>query len=538
MSDNNLHLTYHGHSDNDKGHDISTEQQQKGKPRAKPTPGHPDIVDTTDIEKTYDRPGNAYTEGKFARAEKYEDDAIAKTGVYAEAGVGRARAEYSIFEAEAKGPNASAGAEASKVGLGAIARAEVASASAKAGPFGVKVGLGLDTGASVGAGGVEAKFLGTGFTIDKEYYALATNTSVMDDRPEQPQKEIASVTPTSDPTDKEYDVLATNTSVTDDRPEQPQKEIPSVTPTSDPTGSVNTANILDMFDRPARAYTEGKFALAKKYAELLNINNLSDNDKEYDVLATNTSVTDDRPEQPQKEIASLTPTSDPTGSVNTANIPDTYDRPARAYTEGKFSHAKKYAELLNINNLSDNDKEYNVLATNTSVTDDRPEQPQKEIASVTPTSDPTGSVNTANILDMFDRPARAYTEGKFALATKNAEGLKDNAGKTIPKTGVYAAAGVGQACAEYSIFEAEAKGPNASAGASASKVGVEAMARAEVASASAKAGQFGVKVGLGFDTGASASVDGFEAKLLGTGFTIGKKTSVSVLGNEASCSVM
>ncbi|KAL0180637.1 hypothetical protein M9458_023043, partial [Cirrhinus mrigala] len=38
-------------------------------------------------------------------------------------------------------------------------------ASAKAGPLGVKVGLGFDTGLSAGAGGVEAKILGTGFTI-------------------------------------------------------------------------------------------------------------------------------------------------------------------------------------------------------------------------------------------------------------------------------------------------------------------------------------------------------------------------------------
>ncbi len=30
-----------------------------------------DIVDTTNINGKYDRPGSAYTEGKFARDEKY-----------------------------------------------------------------------------------------------------------------------------------------------------------------------------------------------------------------------------------------------------------------------------------------------------------------------------------------------------------------------------------------------------------------------------------------------------------------------------------
>ncbi|XP_026077889.1 uncharacterized protein LOC113055715 [Carassius auratus] len=96
----------------------------------------------------------------------------------------------------------------------------------------------------------------------------------------------------------------------------------------------------------------------------------------------------------------------------------------------------------------------------------------------------------------------------------------------------------GRARAEYSIFEAETKGPSASAGAGVSPVKVEAMARAEVASASASVGPVGVKVGLGFDTGASVGEDGVEAKILGTGFSIGQKNSISVLGSEASCSVM
>uniref|UniRef100_A0A8C1S172 Uncharacterized protein n=1 Tax=Cyprinus carpio TaxID=7962 RepID=A0A8C1S172_CYPCA len=172
MSDKNLHLTYHGQYDNDQIHHIPTEKQQKGKPSVKVTSAHVDLVDTINIIDTYDRPAHAQAKKKYAQAGKYahglEDKPgmrIPKAGVYAAAGVGQASAEFSVFEAEAKGPNASAGAGASVVGAAAMARAEIASASAKAGPVGVKVGLGLDTGASIGLDGVEAKFLGTGFSI-------------------------------------------------------------------------------------------------------------------------------------------------------------------------------------------------------------------------------------------------------------------------------------------------------------------------------------------------------------------------------------
>ncbi|XP_058648240.1 uncharacterized protein LOC131549785 [Onychostoma macrolepis] len=150
----------------------------------------------------------------------------------------------------------------------------------------------------------------------------------------------------------------------------------------------------------------------------------------------------------------------------------------------------------------------------------------------------TVSSDIINMIDTFDRQASANTEGGYAKQGFYASGFEDKPGKRIPKAGYSAAAGVGRARAEYSVFEAEAKGPNASAGAEASVVGVGAMARAEIASASAKAGPVGVKVGLGFDTGASAGVDGVEVKFLGTGITIGPKTSISVLGSEASCSVM
>ncbi|XP_008412837.1 uncharacterized protein LOC103467890 [Poecilia reticulata] len=132
-----------------------------------------DSAELLEVIDTYDRPGDAYTEDTYARAGTYaieggEDKPgkrVPKAGAYAEAGVGKARAEWSVFEAEAKGPNASAGAGANPLNVSAIARAELASASAAAGPVKIKVGLAADTGVSVGAHGLEAKVLGTGVTI-------------------------------------------------------------------------------------------------------------------------------------------------------------------------------------------------------------------------------------------------------------------------------------------------------------------------------------------------------------------------------------
>lgn len=114
--------------------------------------------------KNIERPGKAFAAGTYAGADAFDDDD--KVGVYAAAGVGYSRAEWSVFDAEAKGPNASAGAGLSLgSGARAMARAELASASAGAGPLKAEVGLGVDTGVGVGPRGVEAKFLGTGFTI-------------------------------------------------------------------------------------------------------------------------------------------------------------------------------------------------------------------------------------------------------------------------------------------------------------------------------------------------------------------------------------
>ncbi|XP_057188078.1 uncharacterized protein LOC130553235 isoform X2 [Triplophysa rosa] len=149
-------------------------------------------------------------------------------------------------------------------------------------------------------------------------------------------------------------------------------------------------------------------------------------------------------------------------------------------------------------------------------------------------------MDVIGIIDTFDRPGDAYTEDTYARCGTHAVAFEDEPGKRLPKAGAQCEAGVGRARAEFSVFEAEAKGPNASAGAEASvgALGASAMARAEVASVCAKAGPVGVKVGLGVDTGVSVGLGGFEAKFLGFGFTIGPKTSISLLGSEVSCSVM
>uniref|UniRef100_A0AAY5EI30 Uncharacterized protein n=1 Tax=Electrophorus electricus TaxID=8005 RepID=A0AAY5EI30_ELEEL len=144
-----------------------------------------------------------------------------------------------------------------------------------------------------------------------------------------------------------------------------------------------------------------------------------------------------------------------------------------------------------------------------------------------------------DVIDYYDRPGDAYAEGPYANADTYAYAFTDKPGQRIPKAGAVAEAGVGRAGAEWSIFEAEAKGPNASAAAQANVLGVSAMAWAEVGSASASAGPLKVTAGLGVDTGVRAGADGVEVKFLGTGIKVGETgVGVSVLGSEVSCAVM
>ncbi|XP_053572326.1 uncharacterized protein LOC128662558 [Bombina bombina] len=130
------------------------------------------VSGTVNVHTTKDRQHYAFAEGPFARSGFYvyessgpEHKKIYKYGAYAEAGVGRITAEFSVFDTEARGPSASARAEASSIGVGAMARAEVGSISATAGPVHAKIGLAADTGITVGLHEFEIILLGTGFKI-------------------------------------------------------------------------------------------------------------------------------------------------------------------------------------------------------------------------------------------------------------------------------------------------------------------------------------------------------------------------------------
>ncbi|CAG2219289.1 unnamed protein product [Mytilus edulis] len=121
---------------------------------------------------TFDQPGTENANSTYARSGTYAyglenkpSERIPKAGAYAEAGVGDANAKWRMFEAKAKGPNAGAYAGATFTGVSAMATDGVGTASAKAGPIGIKVGLQQDTGAYVGVDGLEAKFIGIGFSI-------------------------------------------------------------------------------------------------------------------------------------------------------------------------------------------------------------------------------------------------------------------------------------------------------------------------------------------------------------------------------------
>uniref|UniRef100_A0A8C1JK97 Uncharacterized protein n=1 Tax=Cyprinus carpio TaxID=7962 RepID=A0A8C1JK97_CYPCA len=156
-------------------------------------------------------------------------------------------------------------------------------------------------------------------------------------------------------------------------------------------------------------------------------------------------------------------------------------------------------------------------------------RPSVELASATA----LGS-GIIGMIDTIERSADANAESKYARAGKYAEAFENKPGKRLPKAGVYAEAGVGRASAEFSVFRAEAKGPNASAGveATVARLGIGAMAQAEIASAD----PLDVKLGLGVDTGAFIGLGWVEVKILGCGFSFGRKTSISLLGSELSFS--
>ncbi|XP_049436169.1 uncharacterized protein LOC125891173 isoform X4 [Epinephelus fuscoguttatus] len=143
-----------------------------------------------------------------------------------------------------------------------------------------------------------------------------------------------------------------------------------------------------------------------------------------------------------------------------------------------------------------------------------------------------GAAGLVEMIDTYDRPGDTLTAGTYADADIFLDGFEDKPGKRLPKAGVYAGAGVGLARAQWSVFEAQAKGPNASvvAEASSASLSVRACAKAEVASGSATAGPVKATLGLAFDIGASVSPTCIEAKVLGTGFSVGSKVGFSLFG--------
>lgn len=136
---------------------------------------HTALKHVIDTIGNIDRPGDASADGTYAEKEATASEYDPKTGLWfprakasASTGLGRAQAEWSIFHAEARGPNAGAKAEACIDGVSAFARAEVARASATAGPVKATVRVGLENGGKVGVTGVEAKLLGNGFSFGRK----------------------------------------------------------------------------------------------------------------------------------------------------------------------------------------------------------------------------------------------------------------------------------------------------------------------------------------------------------------------------------
>ncbi|KAI5103634.1 hypothetical protein C0J45_7215, partial [Silurus meridionalis] len=139
---------------------------------------------------------------------------------------------------------------------------------------------------------------------------------------------------------------------------------------------------------------------------------------------------------------------------------------------------------------------------------------------------------TLELIDNFDRPGKTYSDGVYTGTNTYANGFGDEPGKRIPKAGAVAEAGVGRAGAAWSVFSAEARGPNAAASAKAKGLEAGAIVGAELGSVSAVAGPVEAKLGLGVETGVSLGPAKLELKLLGTGFTLGNIIEVSFFGSK------
>uniref|UniRef100_A0A671U6D6 Uncharacterized protein n=1 Tax=Sparus aurata TaxID=8175 RepID=A0A671U6D6_SPAAU len=97
-----------------------------------------------------------------------ESDEAVKGGTYAVKGSGYVRKEIGPMCSETKGPCVGIGVGLSESGARVMTKAELASTSVSVGPAKATLGLSADTGVGVGPSGVEAKVLGTGFSLGRE----------------------------------------------------------------------------------------------------------------------------------------------------------------------------------------------------------------------------------------------------------------------------------------------------------------------------------------------------------------------------------
>jgi len=145
----------------------------------------------------------------------------------------------------------------------------------------------------------------------------------------------------------------------------------------------------------------------------------------------------------------------------------------------------------------------------------------------------TMSSGIENIIDNYDRPTESKAVAGYAIAKTEKNGLVDKHGERFPKAIALAHAGVGHVYVAWSVFVAEAKGPNAGVVYKATPLNISAFATAELCSASTMLGLVHAKLGLGVDTGASFGIEGLTVMFLGTGFSIGPGTlGFRFLGTE------
>ncbi|KAF3860824.1 hypothetical protein F7725_001079 [Dissostichus mawsoni] len=461
-------------------------------------------------------------------------------------------ASYSVtagkVKAEAKLPSAGAGAMSSAKGAEVFARAELASVSATAGPLKAKLGLSLDTGVGVGDDGVQVQFLGTGFSLGvklaflwaavellhieqtpSEYKIYPKDVRLTTKGPsagtevyEGPDKTVAFVRADLGSTSLAAGPMKATVALSADT----GLGVSAVTSEEEVQSAVSLAT--EKFGKLGLAVNCAGIAVAVNIGGTFNVIRLAlgemgknepDADGHRGCIINTASVAAFDGQVGQAAYSASK------GGIVGMTLPIARDLapmgirvcfphpswpvpfPPRLGDPAEFAHlVTSLAEnpMINSETLVSCSQ-----FTSCSLVD-------TELLHIEQTP-------SVEMIDTFDRPGKAFTKGAYAGTDMYAVGLEDKPGKRIPKAGVSASAGVGHARAEWRVCDAEAKGPNASAGigASVGSLSASAFARAEVASASAAA----------VDTGVSVGATQLEAKLLGCGFSFGRKMGFSLFGN-------